>query len=206
MHIGCGGASKVHTTPYFNTDEWEEVRLDMDESVKPDILLSMTELHTLPLRSYDAIYCAHALEHVNSHEVPYVIAQFIRLLKRTGHAVITVPDLQTVCQYVVNGNLLDPMYHSPAGPIAPIDTLYGHRLSLANGQMGMAHRTGFIASSMGEAFRKGGFQEIAVHRNLSAIEINAVVAAQKMDKEEFHDLVKSHFPVLKDQTSIVEKA
>ena len=31
LHVGCGQNSKENTTPVFNSDEWEEVRLDIDK-------------------------------------------------------------------------------------------------------------------------------------------------------------------------------
>jgi hypothetical protein len=34
-------------------------------------------------------------------------------------------------------------YTAPAGPIAPLDILYGHRASMARGNLFMAHRCGF---------------------------------------------------------------
>ena len=33
LHIGCGPLYKDNTTPAFNSDEWEEVRLDIDQHI-----------------------------------------------------------------------------------------------------------------------------------------------------------------------------
>ena len=35
LHVGCGVQTKENTTPGFNTPEWREIRLDVDESVRP---------------------------------------------------------------------------------------------------------------------------------------------------------------------------
>jgi len=53
------------------------------------------------------------------------------------------PDLQSVCALVAQDKLLEPAYVSPGGPIAPMDILYGHRLSLAQGNLYIVHRTAF---------------------------------------------------------------
>jgi len=46
---------------------------------------------------------------------------------------------------------------SPAGPISPIDILWGHRLSLARGNYYMAHKVGFTAQSLTQALLEAGF-------------------------------------------------
>ena len=35
---------KDNTTPVFNSDEWEEVRLDIDKHVNPDIVCSIEDM------------------------------------------------------------------------------------------------------------------------------------------------------------------
>ncbi len=53
---------------------------------------------------------------------------------------------------------------SPAGPISPIDMLYGHRAAMAAGNHYMAHKTGFTAKSLGRALRECGFAATVVER------------------------------------------
>jgi len=65
------------------------------------------------------------------------------VLKDDGFAVITCPDLQPVCALVAEDKLTDTAYMSPAGPIAPLDILYGLRSALAAENLYMAHRVGF---------------------------------------------------------------
>ena len=38
LHVGCGPKRKDRTTPGFNTSAWTELRLDIDETVNPDLL------------------------------------------------------------------------------------------------------------------------------------------------------------------------
>src|SRR5665213_540831 len=40
-------------------------------------------------------------------------------------------------------------YTSPAGPITPLDMLFGHSDSIASGHLYMAHKTGFTCASLG---------------------------------------------------------
>ena len=37
LHIGPGTSYKNNTTPIFNSNNWDEVRLDIDKDVNPDI-------------------------------------------------------------------------------------------------------------------------------------------------------------------------
>ena len=36
LHVGCGEQKKSNTTKGFNTDDWLEIRYDIDKSVYPD--------------------------------------------------------------------------------------------------------------------------------------------------------------------------
>jgi predicted SAM-dependent methyltransferase len=81
--------------------------------------------------SVDAIFSSHNIEHVYPHEVPQALGEFLRVLSDDGFAVITCPDLQSVCALVAEDKLLEPAYTAPAGPITPLDILYGHRPPMA---------------------------------------------------------------------------
>ena len=56
-HVGCGQAS-VH--PYFLGPLWEEIRIDISQANKPDIVADMASVgQHLSDESVDAVYCAH---------------------------------------------------------------------------------------------------------------------------------------------------
>lgn len=116
------------------------MRLDIDSAVKPDIIGTMTDISAVADGSVDAIFSSHNIEHLYPHEVPLALGEFMRVLKPDGFSVITCPDLQSVAALVAEDKLLDPAYTSPAGAIAPLDILYGHRASMAAGNTYMAHR------------------------------------------------------------------
>ncbi len=164
LHVGCGpyGRDSLHKT--FRTKEWLEVRLDIDPSVKPDIIGTITDMSGVASEFADALYSSHNLEHVFNHEVPVALAEFYRVLKPGGFALITLPDIQKVAECVAEGNLEDTLYVSAAGPIAAIDILYGFGEAIARGNHYMAHRTGFTAQSLAKKMQEAGFRDIEVRR------------------------------------------
>lgn len=164
LHVGCGRPNPEGLHPAFRTPEWREVRLDIDPAVQPDIVGSMTDLGMLEPASIDGVWSSHNLEHLYSHEVALALGEFRRVLKPGGFALITLPDLQRVAQMVAADRLENVAYISPAGPIAPLDMLYGFRPSLAAGNTFMAHHTGFTATTLAEALGRAGFTNVQVER------------------------------------------
>jgi len=84
LHVGCGPQHKDHTTSGFNTPEWFELRLDIDKSVAPDIIGTMTDMSAVETSSVDAIFSSHNIEHLSPHEVPVALSEFRRVLKPDG--------------------------------------------------------------------------------------------------------------------------
>src|SRR5947209_1666250 len=68
LHVGCGPKRKSGTTRGFQRDEWTELRLDIDPSVKPDIIGTITDLSAVADASVDALYSSHNIEHLYPHE------------------------------------------------------------------------------------------------------------------------------------------
>ena len=163
LHVGCGRAGKNRLPAYFAGPQWREVRLDIDPAVQPDIVGSTTDLSAVKDASMDAIWSSHNLEHLHSFEVPLALAEFRRVLKPAGFALISVPDLRAIARYIANDQLIQPLYHSQAGPISPLDILFGHQTSLAEGNYYMAHRTGFTATTLGQCLIDAEFDEVRVH-------------------------------------------
>ncbi len=89
-------------------------------------------------------------------------SEFYRVLKPGGFALITLPDLQRVAEYVAQGKLEEPLYVSAAGPIAAIDILYGYSYDIARGNSYMAHRTGFTAKTLADKLKQAGFSTVEV--------------------------------------------
>ena len=47
LHVGCGPKRKDRTTAGFNQPQWRELRLDIDVSVKPDVVGTMTDMRAV---------------------------------------------------------------------------------------------------------------------------------------------------------------
>lgn len=194
LHVGCGAKRKDQTTRGFNTPEWTELRLDIDPAVRPDIVGSMTDLSALADASVDAIFSSHNIEHLYPHEVPLALREFLRVLKPQGFAVITCPDLQSVCKLVAADKLTEPAYTAPAGPIAPLDILYGHRPALARGNLYMAHRCGFTRKVLAATLQAAGFAMIAAKARPTHFDLWAVASKSARSEEEMRALAAAHFP------------
>lgn len=166
LHVGCGVAhpDKVPAA-YFAPGAWREVRLDIDPAVAPDIEASITDMGTVPDASVDAVWSSHNIEHLFAHEVPLALAEFHRVLRPGGFALIATPDLQQAAGLIAAGQLEEPAYMSAMGPISPVDILYGFRPSIAAGNAFMGHRTGFTAASLERALLAAGFASAQVIRD-----------------------------------------
>jgi SAM-dependent methyltransferase len=166
LHVGCGMADpRKLPDAFFAPGEWREVRLDLDPGVAPDIIASITDMAMVDTASFDAVWSAHNLEHLFAHEVPFALREFRRVLRRGGFALITLPDLQRAAELVAQDRLAEPAYVSPAGPIAPLDMLYGHGAAISAGNHFMAHRTGFTARTLEAALVAARFDSVRVVRD-----------------------------------------
>ena len=196
LHVGCGPKRKNQTTRGFNTPEWAEIRLDIDASVQPDVIGTMIDLSAVESDSVDAIYSSHNIEHLYPHEVPLALAEFLRVLKPDGFFVVTCPDLQSVCKLIAEDKLTDTAYTSPAGPIAPLDILYGHRPAMAKGNLYMAHRCGFTQKVLSGTLQSCGFKSVATMARGRApfFDLFALASKSERSEAELRLLAGQHFP------------
>ncbi len=124
---------------------WDVVRLDIDPRSNPDIVGDMRNLGDIG--EFDAIACNNALEHLYPHEVSQALREFRRVLKRGGHAIFQVPDLQDV---------------KPTEDIIPeigmsgLHLMYGDPSRLADFPH-MAHHCGFVAETLHRVLEDAGF-------------------------------------------------
>jgi SAM-dependent methyltransferase len=195
LHVGCGADRIIRTTLGFNDGTWKELRLDINELNQPDMVGSMTDMSGVDSLSVDAIFSSHNIEHLYSHEVPIALQEFIRALKPDGFCVITCPDIQTVCELVAQDKLTEPAYlSSAAGPITPLDILYGHSNSIQDGNTYMAHRCGFTKSSLTNALTQSGFTTVAAMRRLPYFDLWAIASKGPLSTEQISRLTEQHFP------------
>ena len=195
LHIGCGPKRKNQTTRGFYTDVWIELRLDIDADVQPDIIGTMTDMSAVADASVDAIFSSHNIEHLYPHEVGPALAEFIRVLRPDGFLVVTCPDLQEVCRLVAEDKLLEPAYTSPAGPITPLDILYGHRPPMARGNLYMSHRCGFTEKVLIGTLRSCGFKTVASKRRAHPYyDLYALATKADMQEADLRTLAAQHIP------------
>jgi predicted SAM-dependent methyltransferase len=194
LHVGCGPKSKAHTTPGFMADHWSEIRLDIDPGVAPDVNGTMTDMRAVESSSVDAVFSAHNIEHLYPHEVPQALSEFLRVLSDDGFAVITCPDLKSVCELIAQDKLTDPAYIAPVGPIAPLDILYGHRPAMARGNLYMAHRCGFTQKVLTATLAAAGFRSVATACRPSSFDLWALASKRERNEAELKQLAREHFP------------
>jgi predicted SAM-dependent methyltransferase len=195
LHIGCGHKRKDRTTAGFA--DWKELRFDIDETVLPDLVGTMTDMSSVASASVNAIFSSHNIEHLYPHEVPKALAEFVRVLSDDGFAVITCPDIQSVCALIAEDKLTEPAYTSPAGPIAPLDILYGHRASMAQGNLYMAHRCGFTERVLTGTLKTAGFASVAsIKRGAPFFDLWALASKTPRSEEEIKSMAKTYFTPL----------
>ena len=75
LHVGCGPNYKDKIKG-FNNEMWKEIRFDIDETVNPDIIGTLTDMNSVETGSMDAVYSSHNIEHIYPHEVPIALKEF----------------------------------------------------------------------------------------------------------------------------------
>lgn len=144
LAVGCG---------HDDLKSWKDsgygcVRLDIDPATKPDIVGSMADLSGIRDEMYQVVYCSHSLEHLYPHDVPRALAEFYRVLKKGGKAIILVPDLQDVP--ATNEKL-------PGSELCGLHLYYGDASEI-EAHPYMAHHSGFVESTLRDVMETAGFQ------------------------------------------------
>ena len=195
LHVGCGQKRKDRTTSGFAKGNWKELRFDINESVEPDYVGTMTDMSAVETSSMDALYSSHNIEHVYAHEVPKALAEFKRVLRPDGFVIITCPDIQAICALVAEDKLTAEAYSSEAGPITPHDVLYGHGASIAGGDLFMAHRCGFTQEVLAKTLEVSGFVSLGTAKRPGpCFDLWAVACPVETSEESLRELAKDHFP------------
>lgn len=181
LNAGSGPKSNRRLHSVFDPVHWQEVRADVDARAEPDVVASMTNLRPhFADGSFDAIWSSHSLEHLHAHEIPLALAEFRRILRPDGFALITCPDLETVMTLFLEHGPDHVVYHSAAGPITPLDMMFGHGRSIASGNMHMAHNSGLTAERLGRLLLEADFAEVITRRQ--SFDLWALALTKKADR------------------------
>ncbi len=189
LNVGSGTLSNRSRHPVFGTG-WEEIRLDIDASTKPDILASITNMReAVASQSMDAIFASHIMEHLYDHEVMQALSEFRRVLRPDGFLIINSPDVEIVAQIILEHGLDHVVYQSPAGPISAADMLYGHGRSIKAGNVFMAHKTGFTCARLGNMLIDCGFPTVLGKRG-DRYDLWAVALMENADQQAIQSALK----------------
>ena len=193
LHVDPGSLQKAHIKG-FNNDNWSEIRFDINNNVNTDIEGTLLDMNQVSNESVDAIYSCHNIEHVYPHEVEIVLNEFLRVLKDDGMVVLTCPDLQSACEYVAKDSLFETLYESDAGPMTPMDILFGLSGELKKGNHFMAHKSGFTYSALLGAFINTGFKKWIGGRRSKSYELCLIACKDEKSDEELHKLALLFLP------------
>jgi len=194
LNVGCGW-SNISQLKGFNKDTWKEIRFDIDEKVRPDIIGTLTDMKLVETASVDAIYSAYNLDHIYAHEIPIVLKEFHRVLKEDGFALVRCPDLQTMGELIAQDKYLEILYQSQIGPVYPIDVIYGHRGEIEAGNEYMVKKCGFTYSALDASFSVACFKARYGGRlTTNGGELGMVAFKQEKSEEEIKKIADPIFP------------
>jgi protein O-GlcNAc transferase len=159
--VGCGPKGILLPREFA---AYRPTRLDADESLEPDIVASMVAMPMIADKTYDGAHASHVIEHLYFHEVTLALQELWRVLKPGGLLRIAVPDLQAFGSMLALDKADNTLYVGGLGPVAPVDMLYGHRGHVAQGNVLMAHKSGFTGSLLKTMLQRAGFKKVEIDR------------------------------------------
>ncbi len=136
VNLGCGD----HIIPSTKVEKWYNVdRFLVTDS--PDFLEGDARAIPLETGTVDYLICDQVLEHLSMKEVPIVLYEIKRVLKKGGRAVIIVPDFKNAAEqwlkYDHNAGYNPQIFHYLS------EVIYGNQ-----NHEGEYHRTPFSAGSL----------------------------------------------------------
>lgn len=183
LNAGSGPVNPERLQLAFRNGGWQEVRMDVDPRVAPDIVGTLEDLGQVADRSFDAVYCSHSLEHLHPHHVRHALRGIARILKTDGFALITSPDLEPIAALVAGGRGEEVAYQSPLGPITALDMIYGHAASIEKGNFYMAHNSGFTEDRIARLLLEARFDEVLVIKG-NCYDFYALALMPEADKDQ----------------------
>ena len=164
LHLGAGAGEPHRLHGMFHGPGWRVVRVDADAALKPHIVAPPTDLTQVVSGAVQAVWTMNTLEHLWAHEVPAVFRECARVLSEDGVFMALVPDLQRIAALIAKDLLDEAAYATPAGPIAPLDMMFGFRDGMARGRLALAHHTGFTAKTITQMLTAVGFGHVKINR------------------------------------------
>ena len=192
LQINAGGQITGETLPLFRSTEWSNASPAWIDELQP-IGQGDHALSSGNGKSIQAIFLNHYLPCCYTHEVPALLNHCLTSLSDTGFLIITCPDFITIAHEILAHGLTHPSYSSAAGPIAPIDMIFGHRPTLAEGHTAMAHHSGYTQSSLVALLSEAGFKSVRALARPEQFELVAVATKAETNDATFSDLLTRIF-------------
>jgi len=183
LHVGCGKLTKDSLPEIYK--DYDEVRLDIDPEVRPHFCCSITKMDLVKDDKYDSVYSQHNLEHLHPFDIIIALTEMKRVLNDNGFVFIKVPDIEIVAEYILKGQINNTVYESPAGPITPLDMIYGYKYFTHKNPF-MAHQCAFTLDSLICALKKAGFTQVTGRR----IGFDLEVIGTKTDKININEILE----------------
>ena len=111
--LKIGGNNKLHIGGKETKEGWKI--LNAVKSPNVDFLGDVRDLSQFADDEFDVIYASHILEHLGyQKDLPDVLKNLYRILKKKGKLFISVPDLDTLCRLYT---------HEKSGPDERLDIM-----------------------------------------------------------------------------------
>lgn len=134
------------------------IRVDAREECNPDY---RCDVRNLPFasKSFDIVFSSHVLEHFGRHEWKAVLAEWLRLVKDTGKAIIVVPNIawaahRMAIDHVIDEHVMNVLYGAQSYPLD-------------------YHKTGFTPEILTEVFVELGFEVTSTQTEFYNLSIEA---------------------------------
>lgn len=142
LNLGCGTRKK---------NGW--VNIDIDESVKPDIVADVKDLNMFEDESVDEIECYHLFEHLIYTDSVAALKEWYRVLKKGGKLSLELPNFQKCIEILYEKEGEDAQKYAMMG-------IYGHTPAIQLDKIYQLHKYGWTPETLTNELRKVGFSEI----------------------------------------------
>ena len=193
LNVGCGPRGSGLQPPGLQAAGWQEVRLDADPAVHPDVVAPAHELWGVESGSVDAVFSSHCIEHLYLDQAMPALREWRWVLRPDGWLLLVCPDLQAAAEMVAQDRLFDVAY---AG-IRPYDIIFSHQGLVAQGRAQghsfMEHKSGFTLSTLRALVNEAGFPVHAGMRLRQRFELWLLASNAPRSEDEMRALARQHF-------------
>lgn len=143
---------KLHLGGRHPHPDWKI--LDIEQRPEVDFVGNAADLSQFPDESIEMMYGSHILEHFHyylNYELPFVLAEWHRVLIPEGKLLISVPDLSTLCWLYCRPNI------DPGSRFHIMRMMFGGQTNEYD-----VHKVGFDRDILGTYLIEAGFKGVEV--------------------------------------------